>query len=74
VDLIDALVSARDAGIVVTDEAMAMERAGFRPLLVEGSEDNIKITTGADRVFAEYLFEQESESASREQAKSKTGN
>ena len=73
-DLIDALVSARDAGIVVTDEAMAMERAGFRPLLVEGSEDNIKITTGADRVFAEYLFERESERTSREHANRKPGN
>ena len=43
-----ALESARDAGIVVTDESMAMEHQGLRPLLVEGREDNLKITTAAD--------------------------
>ena len=43
-----ALEAARDAGVVVTDEAMAMERQGLRPLLVEGSDDNFKVTTAAD--------------------------
>ncbi|MEJ7745877.1 MAG: 2-C-methyl-D-erythritol 4-phosphate cytidylyltransferase [Luteimonas sp.] len=43
-----ALESARDAGVVVTDEAMAMERQGLRPLLIEGADDNFKITTAAD--------------------------
>lgn len=43
-----ALQSAADAGIEVTDESMAMECKGLRPLLVEGSEDNFKITTAAD--------------------------
>lgn len=42
------LESARDAGETVTDESMAMERQGLRPLLVEGREDNFKVTTGAD--------------------------
>lgn len=47
-----ALEAARDAGVEVTDEAMAMERQGMRPLLVEGRDDNIKITTAADlRLF-----------------------
>ena len=51
-----ALEAARDAGIVVTDEAMAMERAGHRSLLVEGAEDNIKITTPQDLALAEYVL------------------
>ncbi|MEP6938194.1 MAG: 2-C-methyl-D-erythritol 4-phosphate cytidylyltransferase [Rudaea sp.] len=55
-ELIGALTSARDAGIVATDEAMAMERIGHRPLLVEGAESNIKVTTPADVALAEFLL------------------
>ena len=51
-----ALESARDAGVVVTDESMAMERLGHRPLLVEGSDDNLKVTTPADLPLAEFLL------------------
>ncbi|MEO8460726.1 MAG: 2-C-methyl-D-erythritol 4-phosphate cytidylyltransferase [Dokdonella sp.] len=51
-----ALQSARSAGIEITDEAMAMELIGAHPLLVEGSEDNIKITTAADAAIAELLL------------------
>lgn len=54
--LIRALESARDAGISVTDESMAMERQGLRPLLVEGSEDNFKITTPADLARFEFIL------------------
>lgn len=43
-------------GITVSDEAMAMELAGFAPLLVEGAEDNIKVTTAADFALAEFLL------------------
>ena len=58
-ELVAALESARAAGIVVTDEAMAMERAGHRPLLVEGAESNIKVTTPADMMLAEFLLGKE---------------
>ncbi len=51
-----ALQAALAAGIVVTDEAMAMEHAGARPCLVEGREDNLKVTTPADLALAEYLL------------------
>lgn len=51
-----ALETAANAGIEVTDEAMAMERLGLRPLLVEGSEDNFKITTPADLARFEFLL------------------
>ena len=30
---------------------------GFAPLLVEGAEDNLKITTAADFALAEFLLE-----------------
>ncbi len=53
-----ALESARAAGVAVTDESMAMERQGLRPLLIEGREDNIKVTTAADLGYFAYLVEQ----------------
>lgn len=53
--LIRALQDAEAAGIEVTDDAMAMERLGARPLLVEGAEDNFKVTTPAD--LARFEFE-----------------
>ena len=53
-----ALEAARAAGIAVTDEAMAMERLGHRPLLVEGREDNLKVTTPADLAMVEFLLAQ----------------
>jgi len=51
-----ALEAALRAGLRVTDEAMAMERLGLRPCLVEGREDNLKITTPADLALAEFLL------------------
>lgn len=53
-----ALESARDAGVAVTDESMAMERGGARPLLVEGSDDNFKITTPADLARFAFILSQ----------------
>jgi 2-C-methyl-D-erythritol 4-phosphate cytidylyltransferase len=50
------LQAASAAGVTVSDEAMAMERAGFAPLLVEGAEDNIKVTTATDFALAEFLL------------------
>ena len=55
-ELTRALDAAESAGVAITDEAMAMERAGHRPLLVEGAEDNIKVTTAADLALAAYLL------------------
>lgn len=51
-----ALREAARHGVNVSDEAMAMEQAGFAPLLVEGAEDNIKVTTAADFALAEFLL------------------
>ncbi|UNP30999.1 2-C-methyl-D-erythritol 4-phosphate cytidylyltransferase [Lysobacter gummosus] len=56
-----ALADAAAAGVVVTDEASAMERAGFRPRLVEGREDNLKVTTPADLALAQFLLQSDRE-------------
>ncbi|MFK2875601.1 2-C-methyl-D-erythritol 4-phosphate cytidylyltransferase [Rhodanobacter hydrolyticus] len=55
-ELVAALGAVSNHGRAVSDEAMAMELAGFRPLLVEGAEDNIKVTTAADLALAEFLL------------------
>lgn len=54
--LLRALQAAQADGIVVTDEAMAVERMGLHPRLVEGREDNLKVTTPADLALAEFLL------------------
>ncbi|GAB3732150.1 2-C-methyl-D-erythritol 4-phosphate cytidylyltransferase [Luteimonas pelagia] len=51
-----ALEAARDAGREPTDEAMAMELQGHRPLLVQGRPDNLKVTTPEDLAMAECLL------------------
>ncbi len=54
--LTKALSGALSRGDLVTDDASAMELAGFRPLLVEGSADNIKITRPEDLGLAEFYI------------------
>lgn len=56
-----ALISALETGFLVTDESSAMERAGHSPRLVQGSEDNIKITRPADLRLAELYLKALSE-------------
>ncbi|MFT4179033.1 MAG: 2-C-methyl-D-erythritol 4-phosphate cytidylyltransferase [Thermomonas sp.] len=51
-----ALETAKTAGIIATDEAMAVERLGLHPRLVEGREDNIKVTTPADLALVAFLL------------------
>jgi 2-C-methyl-D-erythritol 4-phosphate cytidylyltransferase len=58
--LVRALEAARRAGVHVTDEAMAIERLGLRPRLVEGRDDNLKITTPADLALAEFILSRRS--------------
>jgi 2-C-methyl-D-erythritol 4-phosphate cytidylyltransferase len=48
----DALRAARLDRVPVTDEAAAMERAGYHPRLVPGRIDNIKITRPEDLAVA----------------------
>ena len=53
-----ALISALQQGLAVTDEASAMELAGFRPHLVAGRSDNLKITRPEDLALAEFYLSQ----------------
>jgi 2-C-methyl-D-erythritol 4-phosphate cytidylyltransferase len=47
------------AGDDVTDEASAMERAGYVPRLVEGSASNLKVTTAEDLILARAVLAQQ---------------
>jgi len=53
-----ALEEAGRSGVEATDESMAMELQGLRPLLIEGSEDNFKVTTPADLARFEFILSQ----------------
>jgi 2-C-methyl-D-erythritol 4-phosphate cytidylyltransferase len=55
-ELIDALVSARTSGFVVTDEAQAMEAQGSLPWLIRGRRSNIKLTYPEDLELIEALL------------------
>ncbi|HLR78955.1 MAG TPA: 2-C-methyl-D-erythritol 4-phosphate cytidylyltransferase [Burkholderiaceae bacterium] len=52
-----ALQRALDAGHAITDEASAMELAGYAPLLVNGSMRNFKVTWPDDITLMELLME-----------------
>jgi len=65
--LTDALTTAAREGNAVTDDASAMELAGFRPKMVMGRADNIKITQPGDLQLAELYLKNCNDS--KEQAK-----
>jgi len=59
--LMQALRECDERSLEVTDEASAMERAGYKPRLVRGRESNIKVTYPEDLRLAEFwLAQQES--------------
>jgi 2-C-methyl-D-erythritol 4-phosphate cytidylyltransferase len=51
-----ALQQAISDGQQVTDEANAMELAGYRPRMVQGARDNIKITVPSDLALAAFYL------------------
>lgn len=55
-ELRNALQNAKKKGLVITDEASAMEFAGYQPLMVQGRSDNIKITVPGDLQLAETFI------------------
>jgi 2-C-methyl-D-erythritol 4-phosphate cytidylyltransferase len=59
-ELVMNLEAALSAGLEPTDEASAMELTGARPLLVEGSTSNIKITGAEDLALAEFILQRQS--------------
>jgi 2-C-methyl-D-erythritol 4-phosphate cytidylyltransferase len=54
--LLNALKSAIDDEVAITDDAQALEMAGYAPTLVGGSADNFKITTPGDLQLAEMIW------------------
>lgn len=56
--LLSAHEHAKQTGFVGTDDAMLMERAGHVVNVVEGSYNNIKLTTPDDLIWAEWYLDQ----------------
>ncbi|MCX4187807.1 2-C-methyl-D-erythritol 4-phosphate cytidylyltransferase [Methylophaga sp. OBS4] len=54
-----ALQMAAEQGETVTDEAGAIELAGWQPMMVEGHSDNIKITVPQDLALAHLFLQQQ---------------
>ena len=52
----NALEQGLSQGANITDEASAMELAGFQPHLVAGRSDNIKVTRPEDLALAEFYL------------------
>jgi 2-C-methyl-D-erythritol 4-phosphate cytidylyltransferase len=55
--LVDALQAARTGAAAVSDEASAMELAGFHPLVVAGHPDNLKVTHPSDLQLASMYLQ-----------------
>lgn len=55
----DAINKALRDDVKLTDESSAVEYAGYKPKLVEGHTDNIKVTTSSDLVLAELVLKQQ---------------
>jgi 2-C-methyl-D-erythritol 4-phosphate cytidylyltransferase / 2-C-methyl-D-erythritol 2,4-cyclodiphosphate synthase len=51
-----ALDAAATHGLAVTDEAIAIEALGLKPVLVQGSSHNFKVTTPADAALMEAVL------------------
>jgi 2-C-methyl-D-erythritol 2,4-cyclodiphosphate synthase len=60
-----ALQEARSAGVAVTDEAQAVERLGWQPVLVQGSPFNVKVTTADDLAVAARVLRMTEETPMR---------
>lgn len=58
--LYNAMTTCRENNINVTDEASAIEYMGLKPVMIEGSASNIKVTQGEDIQLAEMYLKQAS--------------
>jgi 2-C-methyl-D-erythritol 4-phosphate cytidylyltransferase len=54
--LLNALKKVVEDQLAITDDAQAVEMAGFAPMLVPGNADNFKITTPGDLALAEKVW------------------
>lgn len=55
--LSSALQACTERAVAVTDEASAMEAAGFEPRLVRGRESNLKVTYPEDLLLADFWLQ-----------------
>lgn len=62
-----SLRTALQQGFTITDEASAVESAGYVPLMVEGRRDNIKVTRPEDIAMAELILRQQHDQQSDRQ-------
>lgn len=53
--LLEAHAYAQREGVAATDDAMLVEKLGFKVKIVSGSDSNLKITTQEDLIIAEAL-------------------
>jgi len=53
----NALQQALESELLITDEASAMEMAGYHPRLIEGERSNFKITQPEDLKMAELVWQ-----------------
>ncbi len=56
-ELLGALTQAQQQGVTVTDEAGAMERAGYPVQLIAASAGNLKVTVPADLALAAWYLQ-----------------
>lgn len=64
--LLDAARRAAEEGVEATDDAALVEHYGGEVIVVEGSAENLKVTTPVDLVVAESILRSRSESAGPE--------
>ena len=57
-NLVNAIENSIMDGLLITDDASAFENLNLHPKLVEGREDNIKITRPSDLDYATWLITQ----------------
>jgi 2-C-methyl-D-erythritol 4-phosphate cytidylyltransferase len=55
----DCLVQSLAKNEIITDESSAVELCGYKPQVVEGRTDNIKITRPDDLLLAEFILQQQ---------------
>ncbi len=65
----DCLIQALGDCETVTDESSAVELCGYKPQVVEGRSDNIKITRPDDLVLAEFILQQQEKQLEKQQEK-----
>lgn len=55
----DCLIQSLANNETITDESSALELCGYKPQVIEGRNDNIKITRPDDLLLAEFILQQQ---------------